>query len=322
MDNRIELNSIAPLTKITENIYKLTVRYPFGMFELNSYLIYGDQGFTVIDTGSYADESITLWKNLMDSGVKIEKIVVTHTHPDHIGLCRWFQGNYQIPVFVSDLGYKEIQKNRDHTVTNWTRKLFKEHNGPALPEDIIGMEAPAYRFEPDGLFQINEPIKLGNDMYEVIWTPGHAHDHLCFYEPKQEVMILGDLVFDHLSPIVAIWSEEDGNVLKDYFQSLDKVKAFSPKQSLPGHGIMIEDLAMRVEETKSRHQHRLEQVVDCVKQDEKTSYQICQEVYGGLSFYKLFAPFMSTISRMVYLESIGKVKSVEKNGIIYYRANI
>ena len=42
------------LMKLTDRIFKLVVRYPFGMREVNSYLIRGDKGYTVIDTGSYA----------------------------------------------------------------------------------------------------------------------------------------------------------------------------------------------------------------------------------------------------------------------------
>ena len=53
----------AMLIKLTDTIFKLVVRYPFGMRELNSYLIRGDNGYTVIDTGSYANESIEIWDN-------------------------------------------------------------------------------------------------------------------------------------------------------------------------------------------------------------------------------------------------------------------
>ena len=59
--------------------------YPFGMRELNSYLIRGDHGYTVIDTGSYATESIEIWEQTISAGLSIEKVVVTHAHPDHLG---------------------------------------------------------------------------------------------------------------------------------------------------------------------------------------------------------------------------------------------
>ena len=79
------------LIKITDDIYQLVVRFPFGMREVNSYLIKGEKGFTVIDTGSYAKESIDIWEQTLSSGVKVEKVVLTHAHPDHIGLAGWFQ---------------------------------------------------------------------------------------------------------------------------------------------------------------------------------------------------------------------------------------
>jgi hypothetical protein len=49
------------LIKISEDINQLVVRYPFGMYEMNSYLFRGENGFTIVDTGSEAKESIELW---------------------------------------------------------------------------------------------------------------------------------------------------------------------------------------------------------------------------------------------------------------------
>ena len=61
----------------------------------------------------------------------------------------------------------------------------------------------------------------------------------------------------------------------------------------------------------------MNQIVESVKDEEKTAWQICQETYRNVSF---FSPLMATITRCIYLESIGKIKSNIKNGIIYYQS--
>ena len=100
------------LTKVTEHIDKLEIQFPGGMGQLNSYLIKGENGYTIIDTGLYSEEAIETWEQVLASGIKPEKVVLTHTHQDHIGLAKWFQQHVGVPVYVSSLGYKEMLKNR------------------------------------------------------------------------------------------------------------------------------------------------------------------------------------------------------------------
>lgn len=308
------------LTQVTDEIYKLSVEYPFAMGQTNCYLFDGEKGFTFVDTGSYAKESITIWEQTIASGIPIEKVVLTHVHPDHIGLARWFQQHHHVPVFISSLGYKEMQRIREKGHHTFMSRVFKQHGGPDIPEQMASFGTTIYQFEPDGLFENQQKIKLGNDLYETIWTPGHAPDHFCFYNHEKQVMVTGDHVLKEISPIVGVWSEEDVNPLRDYFEALERIRTLSTHFALPGHGDLIDHLKNRVDEMFSRHNHRLQQAMESVLNEEKTTGQVCQEIYGSLSLDKIFAPFMATLTRFIYLESIGKVSSRDKEGKIYYRA--
>jgi glyoxylase-like metal-dependent hydrolase (beta-lactamase superfamily II) len=313
-----KLLQIPMLEKVAEDIYKLSVHFPFGMRQVNCYLFKGDNGFTVVDTGSYAKESIALWEQVMNAGIKVEKLIFTHTHPDHIGLTGWFQKKYGTSVHISGLSYKEVQRVRNLKTGKWMCHFFKQHGGPEISEDLLMSESKAYDFEPDVIFEKNEEVKLGNDSYEVLWTPGHAPDHICFYHPEREILIAGDHVLDEISPIIAVWSAEDLNPLQDYFDSLDLVSGLKVKLALPGHGELITDLPARAEAIKSGHRRRMEQIFESIKDEAKPAGQIYQDIYGKLSIYKFFAPLMTTISRLIYLESIGKVQSEIKDGKYFY----
>ncbi|MDR7077345.1 glyoxylase-like metal-dependent hydrolase (beta-lactamase superfamily II) [Neobacillus niacini] len=310
------------LTKISEGIYQLVVRYPFGMYEMNSFLFQGVNGFTIVDTGSEAKESIDIWEKTLASGITVDKLVLTHAHPDHIGLAKWFQEQKHVPVYISSLGYKEILRKRKNEDTNWMRRFLKTHGGPEIPKNMENPEAAAYEFEPDGLFEKEQTIILGDKTYEPIWTPGHSSDHFCFYNKNQQVMITGDHVLAGLSPIIAIWSENDENPIKDNFDSLERIKAFSTKIALPGHGELIFSLNNRIDEIISGHKHRLQQILISIENDEKTSWQICQELYGSLSPTKFFAPFLATITRLIYLEKSGEVFSELKDDKLYFRSMV
>jgi glyoxylase-like metal-dependent hydrolase (beta-lactamase superfamily II) len=313
-----KLQQIPLVEKVAEDIYKLSVHFPFGMRQVNSYLFKGDNGYTVVDTGSYAKESIMIWEHVMATGIKIEKLTFTHTHPDHIGLAGWFQKTYGIPVHISSLSYKEVQRIRNLKTGNWMCDFLKQHGGPEISEDLLLLDARAYTFKPDGIFEMNDRIRLGNDSYKVISTPGHAPDHICLYSPERQLMVTGDHIIDKISPIIAVWSAEVLNPLQDYYHSLDLVSSYEVKQALSGHGDVINDLPARAKGIKSGHMYRMQQIFDSIKNEAKPAWQICQEIYGKLSINKFFAPFMTTISRLIYLQSIGKVKSELKDGKYYY----
>jgi glyoxylase-like metal-dependent hydrolase (beta-lactamase superfamily II) len=314
------MDQFPTLTKISEDIYQLVVRYPFGMFEMNSFLFKGENGFTIVDTGSEAKESIELWEKTLSSGMKIEKLVLTHAHPDHIGLARWFQETQHVHVFISSLGYKEIQNRRNNERPNWIRSFLKTHDSPEIDSNMGNSESAAFEFEPDGLFENQQSIMLGNETYETIWTPGHSFDHFCFYNQNQQVMLTGDHVLAGLSPIVALWSETDENPIKDNFASLEKLKAYSTKLALPGHGELIYRMNDRIDEMIKSHTFRLQQILHIIGDTEKTSWQVCQDIYGTLGNKKFFAPLMATIARLVYLEKSGEVQSELKDEKLYYKS--
>jgi glyoxylase-like metal-dependent hydrolase (beta-lactamase superfamily II) len=313
------------LKKVAEDIYLVSVPVPL-MQQVNCYLFRGERGFTVVDTGLYTPEGIAIWERIMALGFTIEKIVLTHFHLDHIGLAKWFQEKHHVPVFISSLGYEEMKRRRKGDYTDWVISFFQQHDGLRLfktaIENQLAMENQVmdiYEFEPDGLLEDSQYITLGNEIYETVWTPGHSPDHYCFYNHRREVMVIGDHILDQISPVILIESSADVNPLMNYFDSLEKVKEYSIKLALPGHGNLIGNLNKRIEKIKSGHHYRMEQILESLKDEEKTAGQMSQEIYSKGSSKLAYSPIMSTITRCIYLESIGKLKSECITGKRLYR---
>ena len=313
------------LKEVAEEIYLLSIPVPL-MKQVNCYLIRGEKGFTVIDTGIYSQDGINIWQSLMASGVTIEKVVLTHFHLDHIGFAKWFQEKHHVPVYISRLGYEEMKRRRKGDYTDWVINLFQQHDGFGLfktaIEDQIALEnqmIDIYDFEPDGLFDEGQYMMLGNEMYKTVWTPGHSPDQYCFYNEGRKIMIIGDHILDHISPVILIESSADVNPLMNYFDSLEKIKEYSVELALPGHGQVIKNLNKRIEEIQSGHHYRISQMVGSLKSGEKTAGQMTQEIYSKSSSPLAYSPIMSTITKCIYLESVGKINSEVMNGKRFYR---
>ncbi|MCU9614626.1 MBL fold metallo-hydrolase [Caldibacillus lycopersici] len=302
------------LTKITDTISRLVVRFPGGMGDVNAYLIEGRNGYTIIDTGIYAKEAIAIWQQVFASGIKIEKVVLTHMHQDHSGLAKWFQETQGVPIYISKYSQLEQARYQHPKLLEQLNELVRLH-GYNEPLQRKLEEYAIYSFTPDGYFEEGQQIALGDESWEVIWTPGHANDHCCFYQREKQWMIIGDHILQKVSPVIGLWTGIEEDVLSTYFASLEKMKQFDPVLALPGHGEIMADMQVRAEEIRSRHEHRLIQVLKKVQQEEKTANQVSKEIYGAK--YNLTA-FMAVLTRFLYLESNNQVVRNIRNGIAYF----
>ena len=310
------------LVNVSEGIEKLVVRFPGGMQEVNSYLVKGENGYTVIDTGIYSEEAIATWEALFDTGVEVKKVVLTHTHQDHIGLARWFQEKKGVPVYTSKLGYKEMQKHRDKkNIKENLADLLHMHGGPNLP-GRIGNDSFIYEFEPDGFFDETDTILLGNQCFEVVWTPGHAPDHYCFYQKDRKLMLIGDHILNKISPVIGLWTGEEFNPLNDYFASVERMQHYPTALALPGHGENIHRLSERVQTLIQGHERRLNEVESIVKAETLTAAEVCEKIYGSLKFSHFVSPFMATLTRLIYLESMDKIHRFYDNEKVYFSINL
>lgn len=302
------------LEKVAESVLRLKITLPLRMGDVNCYLFEGKHGYTVVDTGVHTTEAKDAWQEVLNSGLKIEKVVLTHTHQDHIGLARWFQETVGVPIEISDLGYTEMQKFRNLLAGDQFQLLIKAHGAP---DNFVRMpiDASIYEFEPDQFYK--NKVVLGDETYEAILTPGHAPDQYCFYNQDSKLMVVGDHIIKEFSPVIGLWSGEETNVLGDYYQSLESIKGYETDLALPGHGGLIMNFAERVHQIKERHDERLLEVLNAVKEERKHAYQICKEIYGPQKNVSI-SSFMAILTRLIYLEGMRKVRRKTEGNVFLF----
>lgn len=312
------------LKKIVDEIYQLTMPIPYDFGEVNCYLIKGENGFTIVDTGAWTQETKEIWKKIL-SEYRAEKILITHSHPDHIGLAGWLQQKYDIPVWLSKKGHDEISYIRsqyvNETYTSPMKDIIRLHGGPVVPEGEAEDNYyiyESYHFEPNEIFEENNKIQLGNYNYEAIWTPGHSPDHICYYNKENEILIVGDHILSSMNPVI-IAKNIDDNPLKDYLNTFDKLIDYKVKHVLTGHGEQIQDLKARIKNLKAHYQKRWKQILAAVQDDHLNAFEITKKVYGqDIPIIRLMTYFMQTITNLNYLESEGFVKKEKMNGVFVY----
>ncbi|MDB2534889.1 MBL fold metallo-hydrolase [Gammaproteobacteria bacterium] len=163
----------------------------------NTYLV-GREDLTLIDPGpnikEHIDEIIRVGEN------KIKRILVTHTHTDHSPAALPISKVLDVPMYG---------------------RLI---DGESSWEDET--------FIPDVILNDADIIKTDEYTLEVIHTPGHASNHLCFLIKELNCLITGDHIMEGSTVVIG---PPDGN-MADYLESLNKLFKYKIDCLAPGHG--------------------------------------------------------------------------------------
>jgi glyoxylase-like metal-dependent hydrolase (beta-lactamase superfamily II) len=145
---------------------------------------------------------------------------------------------------------------------------------PSATVFAAGPVHPAVHAVTDG-----NTIAAGDTRVRVIGTPGHAPDHLCFFDEQSRDLFCGDLV--RLGGTIVIPASQGGSV-RLYLESLRRVRALGPQRLLPGHGPVVEDPAALIDAYLAHRAEREAQILAAIRSGAKTPDEIVESVYGAL----------------------------------------
>ncbi|WP_438444382.1 MBL fold metallo-hydrolase [Gorillibacterium sp. sgz5001074] len=195
-------------------IHRVKVPVPYPLQYVNSYLVSGDNGWTVLDPGLHTPEALEVWDEVwarLGSGFRnVERIVLTHHHPDHYGLAGLFQERSGAPVFLSEWGKRQADRmwGEERAQADELWRLFIRHGmerelaAAMLPhlESFVSLVSPRPEI---ALIRDGETIRLGDGTYTAVETGGHAAGHLSFYRAQTGEMFCGDAVLPNISPNIS-----------------------------------------------------------------------------------------------------------------------
>ncbi len=295
---------------------------------INTYLVEGTDGWVLIDTGWYDQESFdALAEHLKNIGVgfkEINLIICTHIHPDHFGLAGKLK-----EVCEAELALGEVEKNFIDSAAIWGSHLFNDMDEWMLingvPEDhlmafnqassdALEMFRPAV---PERGLKDHDVISTGLFDLEVIWTPGHSPGHICLYEPNKRILFSGDHILPITTPNISIHIEGHGDPLGDYLASIRKIQNLDMDLGLPAHEDIYTNLPKRLEELLSHHEARKAEILEALDSRPKTAFEISAEItwMEGLLAWDEMLPIdrrIAVTEALAHLESLRREKRVSK----------
>jgi glyoxylase-like metal-dependent hydrolase (beta-lactamase superfamily II) len=248
----------------------LTLPLPTGPRHVHCYLVDG----TLFDTGLGLGDAP--W-----SSVAVERIAITHFHPDHVGGAAAAARATGAPVFQGGLDYAQCE--RVWGSGDWPERMaawFTRHGVPApVVDDLIEQ---GHAFAPFIRYALNpELLYEGSELdgWNVVELPGHADGHLGFL--RDGVLISGDHLLERISPAVGLYPESRPDPLGDYLASLERTVELAPRVVYPGHGEPLRDAAERAHELIAHHGKRLDVTEAALSGEPQTAYDVSLAVFGA-----------------------------------------
>ena len=133
---------------------------------------------------------------------------------------------------------------------------------------------------PGTPLQDGEALESGDARLIAIHTPGHAADHFCLLDESRRDVYCGDLV--RLGGTVVIPASRGGS-LRQYLDSLRRIRALNPRRLLPGHGPVIDDPSAVIDEYLAHRALREQQVLEALAAGCDDADAIVARIYPGLS---------------------------------------
>ena len=147
-------------------------------------------------------------------------------------------------------------------------------------------------------------VEAGDSRLRAIHTPGHAPDHLSLLEEESGDLYCGDLV--RAGGTIVIPASKGGN-LREYLESLRRIRAASPRRLLPGHGPIIDSPSAVIDQYLRHRAQREEQVIAALRAGARSPQEIAAEIYGNLAPTLAAAGADSVLAHLRKLEEEGRV---------------
>ncbi|GMV01937.1 MAG: MBL fold metallo-hydrolase [Burkholderiaceae bacterium] len=310
--------------EIRPGVLWIRMPLPFALNHINLYALEDGDGWTIVDTGVRSEATAAAWQQLLGGalgGRPIRRVLVTHMHPDHVGMAGWLTRRFDARLWMTRLEYL-------------TCRVLVADTGHEAPEDGVefyrragwddaALEQYRARFGafgkgvyrlPDSYRRIvdGETLRIGGHDWSVVVGRGHSPEHACLHSPALKLLISGDQVLPRISSNVSVFpTEPDADPLGDWLHSLERIRRTLPDDVLvlPAHNEPFAGLHARLQALANGHRRGLDRLRRLLAQPRRVvdlfGALFAREVRGDPHLLSMAAG--ECIAHLNYLRARGEV---------------
>ena len=244
---------------------------PMALDHINVWLLRGEAGWTIVDTGLATPDVRALWEKIAAAhldGLPIERLVCTHFHYDHAGLAAWITQRFGVPLSMTMGEFLTMRLLGDPLPDPVPPELDRHYRAAGVPADRRARIFETLRRDPfmpprQGDYvrlRDGDELAIGSRRWRVVIGEGHSPEHACLYSAEDRLLIAGDQLLPRISSNVLVPAHEpEANPLQLWLDSLAKLDRLAPDTLvLPSHQGVFRGLHARVAELREHHRHQLD----------------------------------------------------------------
>jgi len=313
-----------PVLEVAPGVHRISVPLPFPPREVAAWVIEGDRGHVLVDTGIDTPPARDALREAAEGvGVtpaSLRDVVLTHAHIDHYGLAgpvrEWSGARLSMHALEERLATRWVHgwpRDRAEVADQFRMSGIPPELADALLRASDRIHERYAHYPPDLLLEGESGPLPGGGGWEWILTPGHSPGHVTVYHPQRRILITGDHVLPRISPNIGadLYAE---NPLADYLDSLRRLRELPVELVLPSHGAPFADLAGRIDWIIAHHEERGAQTLRALDRP-RTAYEVTLRLFPELPPDSFLHALREARAHLAYLRGIGAVERDVRSGL-------
>ncbi len=311
-------------TELADGVLWFRMPLPMKLDHVNCYALRDRDGWTVVDTGFDSRRCRAAWETALDGPLKgspVRRVLVTHHHPDHIGLAGWFQARHGAELLATRTAWLMARMLTLDEQASPAPETLAFWRGAGMAPSLIDKRRTERPFNfsdvvsrlPLGFRRIKEGdgLLLGGRRWDVRIGNGHAPEHATLWSRDGEMVIGGDQLLPTISPNLGVYATEpDADPVEEWLEACGRLRrhATDSQLVLPGHNLPFTGLPSRLRQLVDNHLGALDRLLEFL--DEARTAVDC---FATL-FMRKIAPdeyglaLVEAMAHLNHLHNLGKVE--------------
>ena len=263
-------------TEVAPGVLWCRLPLPMALNHVNVYALDDGDGWTIVDTGFASRKSRAIWGTLLAGplgGRPVNRVIITHYHPDHIGLAGWFQTEHGADLVTTRTSWvlaRMLQLDEQPVPVQQTIDFWR---GAGMSAEMLAKRSAERPFNfadsvaplPLGYTRIQEgeTLRAGGRNWIVRVGDGHAPEHATFWSQDDALVLGGDQLLPSISPNLGVYATEpEADPVAEWLESCAYFKTVATDDHfvLPGHKLPFTGLPFRLDQLIDNHHGALDRM--------------------------------------------------------------